>query len=108
MTNLEEKHSADPMEVPTKKEPKITYPTLCIRDKSLEAVFGKELPDVGEELEATVKLRVKGVRSDEYGKSVDFEVVAGEFGELEEVDSEEENPKPTAKTGKMYSEMTDA
>lgn len=70
-------------------EPKIRYPRLCIRDKSLEAAFGKELPSVGEEMEATLKLKVVGTSSDEYGKRVEFDVVAGDFSEPEEMDGSE-------------------
>ena len=83
MKDLGAKHSYESMPVEAKKDT-VRYPELCIRDKSLEAAFGKQLPEVGEEMEATLKLRVKGIRNDEYGKSVDFHVVAGEFGEPEE------------------------
>lgn len=82
----------EPMAVPetkAKNEPKMSYPHLCIRDKSLEAAFGKELPSVGEEVEATVKLKVTGVSHDEWGKRVEFDVVAGDFSEPEETDGSE-------------------
>lgn len=85
-------YKSEPMPVPSSKmDKKMSYPHLCIRDKSLEAAFGKEMPQVGEEIEATVKLRVTGIRNDEYGKSVDFDVVSGEFGEPEEGEDMEES-----------------
>jgi hypothetical protein len=84
-------YKSESMNVPSKPGKKMSYPHLCIRDKSLEAAFGKEMPQVGEEIEATVKLRVTGIRNDEYGKSVDFDVVSGEFGEPEEGEDMEES-----------------
>lgn len=84
-------YKSEPMAVPSKPEKKMSYPHLCIRDKSLEAAFGNEMPKVGEELEATLMLRVTGIRNDEYGKSVDFDVVSGEFGEPEEAEEAEED-----------------
>lgn len=79
-------YKSEPMPVTSKPEKKMSYPNLCIRDKSLEAAFGKEMPQVGEELEATLMLRVTGIRNDQYGKSVDFDVVSGEFGEPEKAE----------------------
>jgi hypothetical protein len=86
-------YKSEPMAVPSKPEKKMSYPHLCIRDKSLEAAFGKELPKVGDEMEATLMLRVTGMRNDEYGKSVDFDVVSGEFGEPEEAEEGAEGSK---------------
>lgn len=83
-------YKSEPMAVPSKLKKKMSYPNLCIRDKSLEAAFGKELPKVGDQMEATLMLRVTGMRNDEYGKSVDFDVVSGEFGEPEEAEEVEE------------------
>jgi hypothetical protein len=81
MTDLGTKYDHGAMSAPIKESKKMDYPKLCIRDKSLEAAFGKDLPDVGEEIEATVKLVVTGIRNDQYGKSVDFDVVSGDFSE---------------------------
>jgi hypothetical protein len=96
MTDLGAKNDTGGMPVPMKESKKVQYPKLCIRDKSLEAAFGKDLPDVGEEVEATIKLVVTGIRNDEYGKSVDFDVVSGDFSEPAEgegvKDAGEENP----------------
>lgn len=64
------------------KEPKMIYPQFDLRDKVAEA-FGKEYDcDVGDELTATVKLRVSGIRNDEYGQSKTFEVT--EIDDIEE------------------------
>ena len=70
-------------------KPKKTYPKLCLRDKSLEAVIGKTMPSVGTEMEGEIVLKVSGISNDEYGKRVDFDVVSLELGEAE--DSEEED-----------------
>lgn len=83
-------YKSEPMAVPSKLKKKMSYPNLCIRDKSLEAAFGKELPKVGDQMEATLMLRVTGMRNDEYGKSVNFDVVSGEFREPEEAEEVEE------------------
>jgi hypothetical protein len=99
MTNLGEKQSTEPTEVDIKKSPKISYPSLTIRDKSLEAAFGKELPQVGEELEATLTLKVCGVSSDEYGKMVTFDVTSGDFSDPEMADGKKEKPEPGEKVG---------
>lgn len=68
-------------------EPKTSYPGITLRDDVADA-FRKECPDceVGEELTATVKLRVSGTRDDQYGKSVDFEVLS-----MDDISDEDEN-----------------
>ena len=57
--------------------PKISYPSFTLNDKVAED-FHKECPDckLGEELTATVKLKVTSYRVDRYGKSVGFDVVS--------------------------------
>ena len=99
MTNLGEKEPSGEMAMPTKKAAKINYPSLTIRDKSLEAAFGEELPQVGEELEATLTLKVCGVSSDEYGKRVTFDVISGDFSDPEMTDGKKEKPEPGEKVG---------
>lgn len=85
MKDLGYKESHDGMAVPApKSEKRMCYPTLTIRDKSLEMAFGKELPAVGDMIEATLTLKVTGVSDQKWGKNVEFEVHAGEFGEPEE------------------------
>jgi hypothetical protein len=81
-----------PMPEPsTDNSKKKTYPKLCLRDKTLAAVFGKDLPKVGTEIEGEIMLKVTGIRDDEYGKSVDFDVVSMELeGAESEEDSEED------------------
>lgn len=72
-----------------KNEKKKSYPKLCLRDKTIEAVLGKDLPKVGTEFEAEVKLKVCAIADEEYGKRVDFDVVEMEIGEAEESDEED-------------------
>jgi len=76
------------------KEPKMVYPQFDLRDKVAEA-FGKEYDcDVGDELTATVKLRVSGIRNDEYGQSKTFEVTEIDDVEVSgEEDDEDEETK---------------
>lgn len=107
MTNLGAKESTESYPTPVKSGSKISYPSLCIRDKSLEAAFGKELPEVGEELEATLTLKVVGTRNDQYGKSVEFEVIAGDFSDPEMKDGKPEKPEPEEKGGGMGGESSD-
>lgn len=71
------------------KGQKKSYPRLCLRDKTIEAVLGKNLPKVGTEFEAEVKLKVCGISDDEWGKKVEFDVVSMEIGEAEESDEED-------------------
>lgn len=78
------------------KEPKMIYPQFDLRDKVSEA-FGKEYDcDVGDTLTATVKLRVSGIRNDEYGQSKTFEVT--EIDDVE-VDGEEPEDEETKTLG---------
>lgn len=86
------------MDAPVKSEepgkPKKTYPTLCIRDEAADA-FKEQFGDcdVEDEYTFTVKARVSGTRSDEYGRSIDFQVLSILGDYAEEEDSEDE-PKP--------------
>lgn len=73
-----------------KSDKKKSYPKLCLRDKTLEAVLGKDMPKVGTEFEAEVKLKVSGISDDEWGRKVDFDVVSMELGESESEESEED------------------
>lgn len=75
---------------PAPKNEKKSYPKLCLRDKTLEAVLGKEMPKVGTEFEAEVKLKVSGISDDEWGRKVDFDVVSMELGESESEEEDEE------------------
>lgn len=57
-------------------EPKVTYPGFSLNDKVAEE-FSKEYDcEVGDELTATVRLRVSGIRKDEYGNSKSFELLS--------------------------------
>lgn len=76
------------------KEPKMIYPQFDLRDKVVEA-FDKEYDcEVDDVIEAKVKLRVSGVRKDEYGQSKTFEVLSIDEVEVEgdeEPDDEEKS-----------------
>jgi len=93
MKDLGESYEGEPvmLEPASSSSKKKTYPKLCLRDKTLAAVFGKEMPKVGTEIEGEIMLKVTGIRDDEYGKSVDFDVVSMELeGAESEEDSEED------------------
>ena len=85
-----EKSEAVMLEPAPKTKEKKSYPKLCLRDKTIEAVLGKDLPKVGTEFEAEVKLRVSAIADEEYGKRVDFDVVEMEIGEADEEDGSED------------------
>lgn len=63
------------------------YPSLCLDGENMEK-FKEEAGDckVGDEYEATVTIRVTGIRDDKYGKSLSFDVVGMEdiYGDYEE------------------------
>jgi hypothetical protein len=84
------------------KEPKIVYPDFCVRDEAATKLLDEYECTLGEEIAATVRLRVSKLQSDEYGKCVGFEVIEiddmapeteekeGEEAPEEEGDAEEE------------------
>jgi len=82
----------EPMAVESnyKGDKKKSHPKLCLRDKTLEAVPGKDMPKVGTEFEAEVMLKVSGISDDEWGRTVDFAVVSMELGESESEEEDEE------------------
>jgi hypothetical protein len=83
------------------KEPKISYPDFTVRDEAATKLLEEYSCDVGEEIAATVRLKVSGRREDEYGKSITFEVLdledmaeerdekVGDEADAEEPDDEE-------------------
>ena len=81
--------------------PKESYPMVCFRDKQvdkLETSLG-EIPEVGDELTLTMTVKCTGVRKDENGKSVDFNVLS--------VDGAEENETPEEEPEKKEAPMAD-
>ena len=88
------------------ESPKVTYPGFSLRDENVEKVKGDHDCKVGDEYSATVKLKVTGLRDDQYGKSIDFDVVdMDEFsptaasGESDEGSSNEESDSETKAFG---------
>lgn len=78
----------------SKGDPKKCYPQFSIRDKAYAAFKKKFGPqDVNDELTATVRLRVCGVRADEYGSSMELEVksILGDAIEEEAEDDSKED-----------------
>lgn len=77
---------------PMKEEPRISYPSLCLNSDSAPDIKADEV------FEATVKLKFKGFRKDDYSKDrpyhLDFDVMAIDFGkggpDIDESDEEEE------------------
>lgn len=99
----------------TKSEPSIsqpTYPTLSLRDGQVEAVKGEHECKVGDEYDAYVRLRVKGITDDEFGNRLEFDVLnmddftpAEGVGENDEEEEEAPEEKP-AKNGKATKALT--
>lgn len=52
-----------------------SYPSLTLRDENVEKVKGDQQCELGEEYTANVRLRVKGLSSDEYGKRLEFDML---------------------------------
>lgn len=88
------------------KDQKPSYPNLCLRDKHLDIFLeGGGLPNIDDTIEVEVQLRVKGVSHDEWGRRVEFDVIAmdtmADLDDDEEVDDGKESP--AIKAGKkMY------
>lgn len=87
--------SVSPVET---KRPEMSYPSFSISDKVAQA-FHKEHENckIGDEITATVKLKVTSLRSDDYGHSVGFDVQSMDNieyeGNLEHGDKEEDTDK---------------
>lgn len=78
---------------PQKGENKVFYPSFDISDDKAKKFLAEYDCDVDDVITATVKLRVSGLRKDEYGHSVTLEVqsiddVKTEGGEAEPDDEE--------------------
>lgn len=89
-----------------------TYPGLTLRDGQVEAVKGEHSCEIDEEYDAFIRIRVKGLTSDEYGKSITFDVLnmddftpAEGVGENDEEEEEAPEEKP-AKNGKATKALT--
>lgn len=80
--------------------PDVTYPSFCLNDDVAKEFIEAHEINLGKEFEATVKLKVTGVRKDEYGQSVTFDVFElntdGESSSKEE-GGEEKNDKMKSK-----------
>lgn len=81
------------------KEPKVVYPDFCVRDEAATKLLDAYPCSLGDEIAATVLLKVTALREDEYGKSVTFEVrevddMTEESEEKEGSAAEEANESP--------------
>lgn len=102
----EPKDNMPPMAGAQSEAPKTVYPSFSVRDAKVEELC-KEC-EVGKDDEgtATIRWRVSGHRDDEYGKSIDFQVLelndiakaGGEKGEEEESEDEKKSsPNPAVR-----------
>lgn len=84
--------------VSAKPESKISYPGFNLNDDVAKEYCEKYSCELGEEITATVKLRVSSLRKDEYGHSVGFDVLSMDVkgGEKKSDAGEGETPKPDA------------
>lgn len=56
-------------------KPKIRYPSFNLDDEKMEEFMDAHPKEFNDTSEAKVKVRVGGLRRDEYGKSIRFEVL---------------------------------
>lgn len=70
---ITEKESAMTVPFGESKEPR--YPGLTLRDDQVKRVKGSHECNVGDEYDAYVKLRVKGISDDEFGSRLEFDVL---------------------------------
>jgi len=88
-------YKSEPLGKPVKEEgPKINYPSFDLRDENADKIKEETGHDcqVDDVYVAEVRLRVSGVRSDELGKSVTFDVLSMDEIEPEGGASEDEPP----------------
>lgn len=72
--------------------PKVTYPGFTLNDEVAEAFKNECDCELGDEITATVRLKVTRQSADEYGKSVGFDVLSLDNIQYPEEDSDEEKP----------------
>jgi len=84
-------------------KPKKSYPSFSVRDEVADR-FKKKFGDcdTGDEYTLTIKAKVSGTRSDEYGRSIEFQVLSVVGDTVEE---EEEYEAPKKKKGMKPAEM---
>jgi hypothetical protein len=73
--------------------PKITYPGFNLSDEVAEAFLKECDCKLGDEITATVRLKVTRQSADEYGKSVGFDVMSLDNIKYPEEGSGDEKPK---------------
>lgn len=104
MADLGIVESESPMDISKAESKEPRYPDLTLRDEQVERVKGDHQCTPGDEYTATVRLRVSGVKDDEYGSSLSFQVLSmDEFTPAEggaEYDEEVEEDEPEEKTAK--------
>lgn len=74
--DLGSENSSEPSSVPAVGQdgPKIIYPSLSLNDDAAETFLSEHPSKIGDEITATVTLKVSGMRQDEFGKNISFEV----------------------------------
>ena len=73
--NLGREHSMEPATLPVSiSAKKISYPGITLNDEVAKTFCAKHPCELGQEFTGKVKLRVTGLRKDEYGHSLSFDV----------------------------------
>jgi hypothetical protein len=72
-TKLEEPKTAAPVQAGHVKD--VSYPGFCLNDKLVEQFMEEHKVKMGDELTATVRLKVVGMSDETYGKSLRFDVL---------------------------------
>ena len=81
-----------PEPTPETDKPKVTYPSICFRDEAFDGVKEAlgEMPKLGDEVTVALTMKVTALRDDQYGKSVDFDVLSVDGKAVEEGDGDDE------------------
>lgn len=79
---------AEPASPVDEKQPKVSYPSLNLSNKVADSFLKECDADLGDEITATVCLKITSLRKDEYGNSVGFDVLS-----LEDISGTDDDDK---------------
>ena len=68
--------------------PRIRYPSLSLDDTKAKEFLAATPSELGDTITATVKLKISGLREDQYGSSVTFDVLSLDTGKADKPGSE--------------------
>lgn len=97
---------SEPASPVSAKEPKVTYPGFSLNDEIADSFLKEYDCDLGDEITATVKLKVTSLRKDEYGNSVGFDVLSLDDVQDSGKTDEDENGKKKSDDDEASDEET--